>query len=391
MSKRFKVTLTPLNRFYFGGETSFLIEGKEFDNSNSSYIIASACFPQQTSLLGMLRFLILRNNSSDIFVNGKISDKAKAKEWIGERSFAIGTDQGYGKLEKLSSCFLQINTKEGDKSVSSLFYPAPADIAFSIDFIEPQRKTILDTLVGDFLFVNGSKVGKMPVITGYDAKKGMTRRYVGESGVLNEADIFKGDVRIGIRRNNETGKTEENAFYKQIFYRFADHINGEKVEVSFTFEVVLKEENVIPSEAIVELGGDSSKFRLKAELLGEAEDGQEFAMNLPPLYWGNNKCSCFSKVVLLSDAYMERPDCLFDISETKPFRFLKTYVDKTEHYNAFGKSEAFPSKSGKCNLYQNGSVFYFNNKDQQNDFERKIKACPEFARIGYNKYVIKKY
>lgn len=390
MSKRYKVTLTPLNRFYFGGETSFLIEGEEFDNSNSSYIIASACFPQQTSLLGMLRFLILSNNS-DIFANGKISDKAKAEERIGKRSFAIGGDQDFGKIERLSPCFLQIMTKKGDQSVSSLFYPAPADIAFSIDFIEAQRKIILDTVVGNFLFVNGSKVGKMPVITGYDAKKGVTRRYVGESGVLKEADIFKEDVRIGIRRNNKTGKTEENAFYKQIFYRFADHINGEKVEVSFTFEVVLKEENVIPPEAIVELGGDSSKFRLKAELIGEAEDGQEFAMNLPPLYWGNNKCSCFSKVVLLSDAYMERPDCLFDISETKPFRFLKTDVNITEHYNAFGKSKAFPSKSGKCNLYQNGSVFYFNNKNQQDDFERKIKACPEFARIGYNKYVIKRY
>jgi len=44
-------------------------------------------YPQQTSLLGMLRFLILRNSGEKIFKNGKIVDKAEAEELIGHKSF----------------------------------------------------------------------------------------------------------------------------------------------------------------------------------------------------------------------------------------------------------------------------------------------------------------
>ena len=61
------ITLTPTGRFFFGGDMTFKVGRKdknEFNEQFSSYIIKSAMFPQQTSLLGMLRFLILSNDTT---------------------------------------------------------------------------------------------------------------------------------------------------------------------------------------------------------------------------------------------------------------------------------------------------------------------------------------
>lgn len=59
MSK-YLVKLMPLGKFFFGGDMTFKIGNKE--TAFSSYIIHSFTTPQQTSILGMMRFLILSNN-----------------------------------------------------------------------------------------------------------------------------------------------------------------------------------------------------------------------------------------------------------------------------------------------------------------------------------------
>lgn len=82
MSKKYKITLTPVDKFFFGGDMTFQVGTNEKDSFNeqfSSYIIRSAMFPQQTSLLGMLRFLILRNSGEEIFKDGRITDTGKGK------------------------------------------------------------------------------------------------------------------------------------------------------------------------------------------------------------------------------------------------------------------------------------------------------------------------
>ena len=103
MSK-YLITLTPIDKFYFGGETIFKVssekkpenmtaedrELKTFDDTFGSYIVKSNFLPQQTSLLGMLRFLILSNNG-DLFSNNRIKQgkHEEAANLIGERSFNL--------------------------------------------------------------------------------------------------------------------------------------------------------------------------------------------------------------------------------------------------------------------------------------------------------------
>ena len=75
----FHIALTPIDKFYFGGDMTFPVGNDKNDAFNtkfSSYIIESTYFPQQTSLLGMLRYLLLSN--SRYFSNGRIIDKEGA-------------------------------------------------------------------------------------------------------------------------------------------------------------------------------------------------------------------------------------------------------------------------------------------------------------------------
>lgn len=404
MSKRYKITLIPLNRFYFGGETSFSVKDKENgenknreNEENISYIVSSSCFPQQTSLLGMMRFAILSHNP-EIFKEGKIIAPKGAKEWIGEESFSVredGKEKNYGKIAGISSCFLQIRKSkvENEKQVMQCItlYPAPMDREWKVDFLASGTNWE-GCKVGELLCIHGVKTQKLPVINGYDPKVFYGNKYVGDGYVLQESEIFIEDSRIGIRRDNQTGKTLDEAYYKQKFYRFADQIRGEKVEIGFVFETVLKEyefgENF--SGCIVQLGGDGSKFRLEAKFIGEMNEEKKPIEKLPVNYWGNNASRCYSKAVLLSDAYLDSPDCLFNISETKVFRFLKTSIEGTKEYYKF-RGENTPSKKDKYNLYRRGSVFYFENKKQQDAFEIQIQQHEEFRQIGYNNYRIIKY
>ena len=107
MSK-YQITLTPIDRFFFGGDMTFQVGKDEKDDFNerySSYIIRSLMYPQQTSLLGMLRFLILRNAGEDVFKDGKIVDKSKAKALIGGKSFSVNSgheENDFGMIKSLT-------------------------------------------------------------------------------------------------------------------------------------------------------------------------------------------------------------------------------------------------------------------------------------------------
>ena len=62
---KYKVTLTPLGKYFFGGDMTFRVEGKnDYNEQFGSYIIHSSRFLQQTSLLSMLRYLILSNSDA---------------------------------------------------------------------------------------------------------------------------------------------------------------------------------------------------------------------------------------------------------------------------------------------------------------------------------------
>ncbi len=247
---KYTIKLKPLGGFYFGGERSF--KGESADANDESYIVESNYFPQQTALLGMLRFWMLSNDavlfdSSNLKIMTGVKDQVEMK--IGRRSFTLGDgekEQNFGEIINLGSCFL-INAK------GEYILPAPLDMGLNVDFSNTQSA-----------IYKGFEV-QIPYITyrgngdeRYSAKSEVQECLynIKTEEVIAYDKIFIEDRRIGIKRNAKTGKVEDNSLYKQIFYRLS-----EGCEFVFTaqFRSPLAEEL---NSKIVELGGDSSKFLL---------------------------------------------------------------------------------------------------------------------------------
>jgi CRISPR-associated protein Cmr3 len=381
---RYLISLTPIDKFFFGGETTFLRSKiadkekkiselseeerklREFDESFSSYVVKSNLFPQQTSLLGMLRFLFLSN--SDCFSGGKIKPgkQADVAKLIGETSFKLDdsdfTEMNFGKIKKIYPCFIRRKIENSDWE----------------DFIfAPFDYTLKGSFESDWSLLDTEKAA-IPVIDNYNQKDGLPHLYVNEIGKLNEDDVFKKDIRIGIDRNFD-GKTKTGAYYKQIFYRFVKDLQQ---DFQFAFYVDLEE---IPTNKnlIVSLGGDNTRFRLTAEKVSDTSK-----IKLPRNYLENkNFNNCYANIVLISESFIEKEamqNCIFSINETVSFRFLNSNID-TEHYQKFSGNNHLYRNDKKYNLYSRGSVFYFADKEKIDTFESLLKN-DRFRQIGYNNY-----
>ena len=373
MSKKFLITLKPIDKFFFGGDMTFAVSSPEDVNNKkqqnerySSYIIKSRHLPQQTSLLGMLRFLILSN--SPFFKDGKIVNKKEASKLIGPQSFMVLQEGAgtFGQIEEVGACFL-INKFDKDNIVFYSFAP------FDSEYICRESDK--------FGVLNGLEI-QLPNLTGYNAKDGYTVRIKGsDDKYVTFSDIFVEDRRLGIDRNIISGKTDDSSLFKQISYRFNDFSKdgdtGAKKKIAdwhFAFYVTVKDEcNISEYDgSIVSVGGDNSKFVLRVnENIGD----------IRPQLFGRNA----EKVVLQSPTYIERKDLsgvTFFITQIIPFRFMQTTVNNTVDYTL----RAGYQRSCRYELYAPGSVFYFRNNLAANDFKKVLDSYKAFRNIGYNEY-----
>lgn len=326
-----------MGKFFFGGDMTFTLNGK--DSENSSYFIKSNRYPQQTSLLGMLRFLILTNAGSDVFCDGKIVDKDKAAKLIGKSSFTVGTmDASFGAIERITPCFLM------DEKTKETILPVNA--------IGKEWKFEVNE--------NGA------INSDYEAKKSCKD--------LDE-DVFLSDLRNGIIKTDKHEKKDGGLFKQEnlIFNNFDK--DGNKIhDYKFAFYAEVNENIGLEkySGQLVSLGADSSVFAITI---------MEDVFKEPTV----STCDKFKGeyVVLTSPSYLEDADKLnvaFAITKVIPFKFLKTSVD-TKSYNRINKAI---NASERYNLYDRGSVFFFKNAEDKQKFIEKLESRVDFKQIGYN-------
>lgn len=358
MSK-YLITLTPTGSFFFGGDMSFSVkDNKDHNEKFSSYIIESNQFPQQTSLLGMLRFLILSNNKTafDHFTQ-KILDKNNASTLIGSGSFSVHnthTENSFGKIKSISPCILQ--KKENNMNWIDLFPTAPL-YESGVDFSSPINAII-----------NGKTVN-VPVIKEYNPKKQYESIFKSqdETVSIEESKIFLKDQRIGIEKDY-SGITNDSAYFKQICYRLE---NGFR----FAFEAEIEMDITSYDKQIVSVGGNSSQFIINIVI----------DKNISYPEKCKNTVNCYGKVALLSPSFIEKEDAnksCFAITDAVPFRFLETTVNSVD-YNILSKKVL---RSNKYYLYKAGSVFYFDNQKNFESFKSALESKKEFRQIGYNYY-----
>lgn len=341
---RYIITLKPIDKFFFGGDMTFSVGNDPKDKYNreySSYIIESALFPQQTSLLGMMRFLLLRNHA-DCFDGVRITDAAKAAALIGEGGFGQG--RTYGRIKSLGHCFIKDCKENKD------YHFAPYDSDYAVHASE------------DTCLVNGREI-RLHKMDGVSSKAWYKKYLECGSEKKEVSSFFVKDRRIGINRDIKTGKTEDAALFKQISYRFSDS------RYAFAFRAEA-DVDILPYDGqVVSVGADNSQFVIGIK--NETDDGKE-------------GCSAL-KVALLSPARLLSRDMdrvAFCMTEVMPFRYLRSTVH-TESYNVLhGKM----SRSERIEMYAPGSVFYFSSEADADAFRNALNSYEDFRRIGYNEY-----
>lgn len=362
MSK-YLITLQPLGKYFFGGDMTFQMgfdEKSDFNRNHEgflSYIIESMKFPQQTSLLGMMRYLLL-TRSPEAFSReqDKITSTDKAHDLIGEESFKVNAKHdlmnNFGKIASLSPCVLM---KDGE-----IFLPAPKDYHFKVTFTDSSTQSKCN-----------SHTVTVPEIDGFSPKESYDLLYIGTETkrTVKDEEIFRKDIRIGINKNYK-GKSDEKSFYKQISYRL-------RKGFLFAFSIDCDFNLGDCTNEIVSLGADGSMFALTAK---EIPDNKEFPGTYPKEI-NDNVTNCH-RVILLSDSLLTNDDTAhvdFAITDTVPFRFLAFNVHE-KNYNFSGGWR----RKEKYYLYEKGSVFYFLDEREAKSFADKVSNKCEFHQIGYN-------
>lgn len=354
------ITLDPIDKYFFGGDMTFPVGNDEKDAFNTkyaSYIIESSRFPQQTSLLGMLRFLLLSNSA--YFQNGKILNEKKSEiaALIGTTGFRVSDghcENDFGKIVRISECRLQ---HKGEDGTWTDLEPDPLDKGLKVSFEKCADGR-----------VNGEEKS-FPGIE-YNAKEEFSQKYSCKGKSFSSKEIFAEDRRIGIRRDIVSGKTDDDALYKQISYRLRKGFR-------FAFTATVKDCDLTKFDGqLVSVGGDGSYFRIGISALDPgAEESKKPEENQ-------------NAIVLTSHAFLETEDLSlsrYAITGIIPFRFIKTDVNKGVYDIVSNKS----GRSSSYQLYTAGSVFYFRDSESMLRFISAIEAKKDFRQIGYNQYKLK--
>ncbi|KKC51150.1 type III-B CRISPR module-associated protein Cmr3 [Porphyromonas gulae] len=388
------IKLTPLDKFFFG-------QKKTFGDDNANYFVYSSHFPQQTALLGLLRYQLLQIAGEDVFKDNKIQDTNKAAELIGEQSFSpfVKDKLQFGIIESLSPVF--IIDKKNDEGKEEHFLPVGK--RFQKEKEEDPYNLLHLSCEDECPPIFESRESQKEKEEAYDPKKGLASCWLSSNGttLLNEEDFFIKDERIGIRKDYE-GATNDDAFFCQRYYRFKNFkkvVEDEEAKVckqppvrvhDFCFATVLETEKAIEHEKlngrIVYLGGERQPF-----LMEVSEKTEDLQLNIKGSALTSDEKHY--TVVLLSDAKIE-PNHLkgvkFASTEVKDFACLLTHVGTRRFYNKKKKrEEQYLEKdetalSHQHELYARGSVFYFDTKEQADQFCEHLAASSNFHTIGYN-------
>lgn len=363
---KYRMKIEPTGTFYFGSERKF----NPVDGERNNYLVHSRVFPQQTTLLGMLRFALLKGTIREQKPQGK-DDLL-----IGPNSFDEETTH-YGIISRLSPVF--VADKEDELLVEiGLDYQIYKDMPLHLE---------LKSLSGTG--TTGDTSETIYYYPRYDPKE-ESRHYLTcrdasdpRCHLISYDEIFKPCQKPG-NQKDRTGKSQEKSFYKQTMYR---------MEKGYSFVLFLETSRdiVVDGQPFwVTMGGDQSEF--KVTLWEENECGDMAEENKDVFEEGAGK------VTLLSDTYISNPLEImpfyyFANVEKTGFRYIRTILNQTSNYadiyckgnkDDTDNRDKKPMISKMKILVAKGSVFYCS------DVRSFVSLLnhPAYRAIGYNYFKV---
>lgn len=381
------VKLTPLEKFFFGEKHKF----NEDDSVN--YYLRSARFPQQTALLGLLRYQYLQHAGSEIYQNNKIVRWGEADALVGPFSFNPEADNEFGQIRSLSPVFLM--DTQGGEDGSIRYFP----IGKRYQEVKGEYKPLELDEQGECL-------------NGYSPKKELPQMWASAKSItpISEDEFFGVDCRVGVRaekwnKDKEGQKPEEYGFFYQEFGRFKNEqcivheaprdCNGKgcvaktRRSLCFAFYYTCSVESKLPQSEVVFLGGERQPFLMEVEEVDKIKDAETVYQEdynkvpqslLPP-------SPTHSIVLLLSDARIEVKweNVPFAITEIRDFARVivpKTDINDESIKNISSRKHLLAQPP--LELYARGSLFYFEDDEKAEAFEAQVLKVNNFHKIGYN-------
>lgn len=363
------ITLRPLDKFFFGSENTF----NTADGGKSNYLVASRYFPQQTTLLGMLRLELLLQNGLLAEVTDTLKNKPAATALIGNSGFSLYhaiksnyTEKvnGWGVIQNISPVFLQ----NGNEN----YFVAPNDFHFTL---QPQTPASMSLQFGETI----TKPVPVPLYTEYDAKKYYQTQLLSDRFSKKDIDqVFKERQQVGINK-----KSEEEGYFKQSHYTLADGF-----AFAFYAELNLPEDKHL-NGGLIPMGGERSVFKMEITPLKDAND------SLPTWDTSGLPQSSLSKICLLTDAFVPADlsgCCAFAYNSVISFRQIETNLTDTKNFwDMNNNQDRHTNRNGKAvksqlyNFFARGSVFYAHSgklTDLQNAFNLSA-----LQQVGYNHFI----
>lgn len=355
MEVQYFCRLRPLGEYFLGGEKTFDF-GNSKGNVKNNYFIHSEEEISQATILGMMRFVMLKKNQ--LLSNGweDRSKKEAQDTLIGKKGFTIEKDVidvGYGKLKSISPVLIY----KGNEPLLHV----PLNHKGSCKTYTPFK--MQEVGVSDM----GDKT-YLPI--DFVAKDGLSYDYmkINDGEVVGKCDIFKAQARTRVAKN-----LQEDGFFKRTYRFLGDNY-------SFGFYVSFEEdwcsEKEIKDE-IVYIGQEKSAFVLSFEKKAKTELKIE-------RYDSND--SDYDIYYVVSDSFIEDYDkiknmLLYAIVDKKSYRFLTRQN---------GKNYAGSRKmSERFQFVRAGSVFYVR-KEKVKEFEAefsKSTLCKSLIQIGFNNVI----
>lgn len=366
-SKTFRFTFTPIDGYFFGGENSFA-------NGADTYFSRSNIIPQQTAVLGALRYYLLVSGS--ILRDGTIGNDEEAQALIGKESYQVGkpwTESGLGVIQAISPIFFS--------SGKQLF--RIADNVRTYTLIECAGSTKIAW--NPTLRQEGGAV-----LAGYNHKSNH------DKGLFDAACNF---IKLDelLRRGNKVGITkvvgprkDQNGFYRQEHIHLVDNWRfafDAKLTMEYTFkaggEVVVKP--LVLKDAIITMGADRSAFHVQSQEISMETLDYSNVFSAP--------ATNFPALILLSDGILPESiyrKTLYAIGESVSFRQLYSTTSKSVDYHRLPSNsrtgQSAPSRSGLSYALRAGSILYFKNADLRDEAADWLFSS-DARHVGYNHYL----
>lgn len=385
----YRFEIIPHDHFYFGSD-------KTYGPDNQNYFVRSRYFPQQTTVYGLLRYIILKEKG---FIDSagriKTENEGDAAQWIGSTGFNLDLNLDTDtKIKRLSPVF--ITGDDGDYFVQSREYGLKI-IDDTVSGVKKEQVVplIFNTRQGYSSSYSISK--KIPCFEGINSKTrfpellvntmtGNMRFFQYDKDRRNDPmnGIFIADDRVG---NRKVGTKREEGFFRQIGYSFIE-------DFRFAFYAEIEDDNFTVNNRFFKMGADQSWCSvnvMKDEKIDLSRFGQEESRIFEKPYPLNKK------IVLLSDTFLDQETYnrinVFISSTTVPFRFMVTKNnDSSGKYQNVRASFSLDKSKKSFQLLERGSVLFIDSQEKDEIVQiirgnlNGVTVRPQaaFYKIGYN-------